>query len=142
MDGKHPHSATRQRSAFRPTGFHPATSKHGKSVEAPETSKESDSESLMEKESKTFSGALTVATGKTTSLLPIVAVILRSHKHSIRTYALLDTGSEATSIRQDVADKLALEGPAEPSRICTYHADDPKATTKRVRNPFERHLQR
>ena len=113
--------------------LHPPTSKYGKSVEAPKTSKESDSESPTEKEeSKTFSGALTVATGKTTSLLPIVAVILRSHKHSIKTYALLDTGSEATLIRQDVAEELALEGPTEPSRICTYHADDPKATTKRV----------
>ena len=113
--------------------LHPAIGKPGKPGKAVETPRGVDSKVVAEKaESKTFTGTTIVAAGNTTPLLPIVAVILRSHKHSFKTYALLDTGSEATLIRQDVADKLALEGPVEPSRISTYHADDPKATTKRV----------
>ena len=101
----------------------------GKAAKASRKPKESSKPEAEKTEVESITCTTIITTGDTTPLLPIVAVILKSSKPFIRTLALLDTGSEATQIRQDIAEKLALEG---PSRISTFHADDPPSTTRRV----------
>ena len=113
--------------------LHPTATKPGRKAAAPAIPKDRSKPVTSEKEdSKPFTGTTAVRARETTPLLPIVAVILKSRDRTVRTYALLDPGSEATLILQDIADELALEGPTESSRISTYHAHDPKATTRRV----------
>ena len=75
----------------------------GKAAKAPRKPKDSSKPEAEKTEAKPFTGTMIITTGDTTPLLPIVAAILKSSKHSIRTFALLDTGSEATLIRQDIA---------------------------------------
>ena len=113
--------------------LHPAAAKPGRSAAAPTTPEDSSKPVTSETEDpKTFTGTTAVKSSEITPLLPIVAVVLKSRNLTVHTYALLHPGSEATLIRQDIADELALEGPTEASRISTYHAHDPKATTRRV----------
>ena len=59
-------------------------------------------------EAKPFTGIMIITTGDTTLLLPSVSVILKSRNRPIQTLTMLDTGSEATLIRQDITEKLAL----------------------------------
>ena len=113
--------------------LHPAATKPGRKAAAPAIPKDSSKPVTLEKkDSKPFTGTTAVNASETTPLLQIVEVILKSRDRTVRTYALLDPGSEETLIRQDIADELALEGPTGASRINTYHAHDPKATTRRV----------
>ena len=92
----------------------------------------SDNKSAKEKSEMKITGTTLITTGCAIPFLPTVAVILKSPEHSIQKIALLDTSSEATLIRQDIAYKLSLEGPIESSRITSYHADGPKSVTRLV----------
>ena len=74
----------------------------------------------------------TTRASKIITMLPIVPVYVAMDGLSIKTYALLDSGSEITLIRGDIADALLLTGPYEEQRIGTFHAQDPVIKTRRV----------
>lgn len=75
-------------------------------------------------------GATTVA--KRLVLLPIVPVVVTSGGRSLSTFALLDSGSEVTMISEVVKKKLGLTGPAEDTRIGSWHSQDPSFKSTRV----------
>lgn len=50
-----------------------------------------------------------------------------------KTYGLLDRGSRATLIRDDVSTYLSLEGEWSRSKFGTFHAQDPLIRTRKVR---------
>ena len=51
---------------------------------------------------------------------------------SLMTFALLDTGSEVSLIRENVALSLGLKGPMTPLRLGTFHGSDPIIQTTKV----------
>ena len=79
-----------------------------------------------------FNGTVSCNMDQQVTLLPIVPVVLHANGQSIQALALLDTGSEITMLKKEIADKLGLKGPKESSQISTFHARDPTVETRRV----------
>lgn len=58
-----------------------------------------------------FSGAARISPDHSVTQQPIVPVLLRANFKVILTYALLDSGSEISMIREDITKHLKLQGP-------------------------------
>ena len=56
----------------------------------------------------------------TTTLLNVVPVILRAKNKEIRTHALLDSGSDSTLLKSEIASMLNLKGVVKQSRFKTF----------------------
>ena len=71
---------------------------------------------------------------RTTSSVLLLVVLIRvsANGRFFETKALLDSGSQLTLVRQDVVDKLGLEGTTQDIRFGTFHGMDPKIHTKKV----------
>ena len=65
-------------------------------------------------------------------LLSVVPIIIRAGNKSVITHALLDTGSEVSLIRKDIAEKLELQGPDKQLSFGTFNGNDPKITVSQV----------
>ena len=79
-----------------------------------------------------FVGSATVECCSTNVLLQIVPLLIRTpHNHTVKTYALLDSGSQATLILESLADQIGLNGQLETLNLGTINSDVAKQS-KRV----------
>ncbi|XP_045032722.1 uncharacterized protein LOC116934425 [Daphnia magna] len=65
-------------------------------------------------------------------LLAVVPVRLRAGCRTLDVFALLDTGSQATLLREDAANALGLTGRPRKIRFGTFHGNDPVVETRLV----------
>ncbi|XP_045026266.1 uncharacterized protein LOC123470255 [Daphnia magna] len=65
-------------------------------------------------------------------LLAVVPVRLRAGCRTLDVFALLDTGSQATLLREDAANALGLTGRPRKIRFGTFHGKDPVVETRLV----------
>ncbi|XP_045028397.1 uncharacterized protein LOC123471281 [Daphnia magna] len=65
-------------------------------------------------------------------LLAVVPVRLRAGCRTLDVFALLDTGSQATLLREDAANALGLTGQPRKIRFGTFHGKDPVVETRLV----------
>ena len=98
------------------------------------TEPNSESNPPEEKEVK-FAGTVgTAAIPKSESsvLLAVVPVTIKNGDLKLNTYALLDSGSEATLIVSSAAKKINIDGPTEDITLATFHGEDPSIEVKKV----------
>ncbi|CDW60415.1 hypothetical protein TTRE_0000879401 [Trichuris trichiura] len=60
------------------------------------------------------------------------AKIITTDNSPLEVNVLLDAGSEATLIREDVANRIGLKGPVQDIRLSTFHGADPLIRCNRV----------
>ena len=65
-------------------------------------------------------------------LLAVVPVRLQTGERTIETHALLDSGSQATLLRQDAATQLGLKGLSRNVRFATFQGGEPAVSTQLV----------
>lgn len=65
-------------------------------------------------------------------ILPIIPVVVRAGEKSVKILALLDSGSQVTLIRNDIARHLGISGKAERIRLSTFHGKDPELITNQI----------
>ena len=65
-------------------------------------------------------------------LLSVVSVKIMANGKCIETHALLDTGSQLTLLRNDIANKIGFDGPCKKLKFGTFHGLDPQKDTKRI----------
>ena len=66
-------------------------------------------------------------------LLVVVPITIRNEDKTFDTFALLDSGSEATLIVEHAAKAIELEGTSRPTRFGTFHGNDPEIDATVVR---------
>ena len=74
----------------------------------------------------------TAVKARETVLLGVVPVRISANGRTVETHALLDTGSQLTLVRHDIAEKLGASGPQQNLTFGTFHGRDPKVATRRV----------
>ena len=80
-----------------------------------------------------FVGAVAVGCGSSTVLLQIVPLVIQtSQRNNVQTYALLDSGSQASLILESFADELGLEGSKEVLSLGTVNSKDKSQLSRRV----------
>ena len=72
------------------------------------------------------------STKRNNVFMKVVPVKIMSETKTIDTYALLDDGSEATIVRQDLADELKLDGLKQRVVIATITSEGEEIYSKRV----------
>ncbi|XP_045026337.1 uncharacterized protein LOC123470277 [Daphnia magna] len=65
-------------------------------------------------------------------LLAVVPVRLQAGCRTLDVFALLDTGSQATLLREDAAQELCLKGRSRKVHFGTFHGKDPVVDTRLV----------
>lgn len=77
---------------------------------------------------------VSLGTNPTACLSPFVRVTLRNvtNENKVSVLAILDTGSEATLISQDVAEVLQLQSRVTNVRLRTFHGSDPLQRIRRT----------
>uniref|UniRef100_A0A5S6QHU9 Peptidase A2 domain-containing protein n=1 Tax=Trichuris muris TaxID=70415 RepID=A0A5S6QHU9_TRIMR len=90
-------------------------------------------ESVLSKESAIHVGSNSITPPATEVLLSVVRASLTTKDNvSMEVNVLLDPGSEATLIREDIAYKVGLKGTVENVRLGTFHGIDPLFRCRRV----------
>ena len=83
-------------------------------------------------EATQFSGATSNSAVHRGTLLPIVPVVIKANGTTVKTYALLDNGSEITMVTKRLAEQTHLQGPIESTTIGTVNGAAPPQPTMRV----------
>ena len=91
-----------------------------------------DYDDTTKKQDEASNHSINSCTGKIA--LPVVPVIVLSHKtnHSVRTLALLDSGSTHTFCSEELVNKLNLKGDEAKIKLTTLNKTDHTVPTKRV----------
>ena len=71
-------------------------------------------------------------TDNASTLLQVVPVIIKNGNKSVKTNALLDSGSDVTLINKDLASKLNLSGDSKVLNICNAISEVSKVECKPV----------
>lgn len=69
---------------------------------------------------------------KSSVLLAVVLVTINNGDQKMNTFALLDSGSEATLILSSAAKKIKTDGSVADITLATFHGEDPNLEIKRV----------
>ena len=81
---------------------------------------------------KPFNGSTATNTVGCVTMLPILPIILKANGKSVSTFALLDTGSEVTLVKNAVIETLGISGRKETMEIETVSGRGRPVKTRRV----------
>ena len=79
-----------------------------------------------------FNGSTTTNSAGSITLRPILPIILKANGRSVSTFALLDTGSEVTLVKNAIIDCLGISGRKETMEIETVSGRGRPVKTRRV----------
>jgi len=79
-----------------------------------------------------FAGTSSVSYGDATTLLQIVPIVVKTYNTTTHTYALLDSGSQATLVCEDFADKVKMDGESTVLHLSTITSKDKECPSKKV----------
>lgn len=89
-------------------------------------------EPLLHGADPVFAGTSSVSFGDVTTLLQIVPIIVKTSSSIIHTYALLDSGSQATLVCKDFANKVQMGGEDTVLHLSTITSRDKECSSKKV----------
>ncbi|XP_046455429.1 uncharacterized protein LOC124202951 [Daphnia pulex] len=110
-----------------------------KNQESEKAQPQTEKPPLHKKEEKKLVATHFVDGAQIITLLQVVPVTVEHKGNKVDTFALLDPGSEASLILQDLSAHLKIDGPTEIARLGSFHGVDPEIKTTRVKfNIFPR----